>query len=833
MNLFQRNRLLLDTVKPSELFLHLSYDEIGTQRKRTIYYLDDNYVGFGFLMPPLAGASEQTMKRVSQLIASDWPSGTIISFSMFGSPDIEPYVTAYDACHGTQNDYLREVIDKRSAYLRQASVDVIDQRSQTRMRSLQLMVTIKLPCPSVPPEERFLEDVVEWVERSYNALKAVGFDPSEVSPEILCAYLNPLFNWDTHAFWKKARNKKLYNEDHQIRESFMDPGNRIYMPDEKSLVLGDKHVGVMSVKRFPEHFCVHDMTKMIGDVTTDMDVGIKDNFLITMTVMIPDYQKEKSALESKRQKNAWQADGPISKWVSKYKDVKDDFDTLFKDLESGHKNIKMNLTATLFGDTKQELDGICSAVQNYWNGLDFNFLRETYLALPVFLQQIPMNAEYFCMPHLWRYRTMSTAQASHFAPIVGEWFGGSSPALVFNSRLGNPMFLDLFESDTSFSASILAESGSGKSFLTNYMITNYLAYTDQYSAGARVWVIDIGYSYKALCERVNGSYIDFDDESLCINPFEFIVDYKKSSDMLVGIISVMAAPNEGLTDLQNAQLREVLMNLWNARGNDITIDLVASALKEHEMVVVQNVGHQLYPFTTEGEFGAFFNGKSNIDFNESQMTVLELASLKERPLLQRAVLYMIMYSISQSISTLPKNQRKQIILDESWALLNASEDVAVFMSGLYRTIRKSNGSCVVISQSIADLFQSQSGRAIAENSPYMFLLGQTKASIQRAKDNNYLALDEYAYGLMESVQTHKGFYSEIFVIKGRQYGVARLAVDREAQLLYTTDAKETGLLNELQEQGLTRGQAIERYIDNERRGTLGELRARLEAGKAA
>jgi conjugal transfer ATP-binding protein TraC len=833
MNLFERNRLYLDTVKPSELFLHLSYDEIGTERKRTIYYLDDNYIGFGFLMMPLPGANDQTMKRVAQLMSSDWPVGTIIAFSLFGSPDIEPYVSAYEKCHQTENDYLREVIDKRSDYLRRASEDVIDQRSQTRMRSMQLMVSIKLPCVTIPPDKRYLDDLVEWVERSYNALKAIGFDPVEVTPEILCTYLNPMFNWDINAFWKKARNRRLYNEEHQIRDSFMDPGNRINKPDEKTLMLGDKHVGVMSIKRFPEYFCVHDMTKMIGDVTSDMDVGIKDNFLITMTVTIPDVMKEKAALESKRTKNAWQADGPIAKWVSKYKDVKEDFDSLFEDLEKGHKNIKMNLTATLFANSKQELDGVCSAVQNYWNGLDFNFLRETYLSLPIFLQQIPMNAEYFCIPHLWRYRTLSTAQAAHFAPIVAEWFGGMSPALVFSTRLGNPMFLDLFESDTSFSASILAESGSGKSFLTNYMITNYLAYTDQYSDGARVWVIDIGYSYKALCERVNGTYIDFDDEALCINPFEFIVDYKKSSDMLVGIISVMAAPNEGLTDLQNSQLREVLMNLWNERRNDITIDIVANSLKAHDMIVVQNIGHQLYPFTSEGEFGSFFNGKSNIDFNQTQMTVLELASLKERPLLQRAVLYMIMYSISQSISTLPKNQRKQIILDESWALLNASEDVALFMSGLYRTIRKSSGSCTVISQSIADLFQSQSGRAIAENSPHMFLLGQTKASIQRAKDNNYLALDDYAYGLMESVQTHKGFYSEIFVIKGRQYGVARLAVDREAQLLYTTDAKETGLLNALQEQGLSRTEAIDTFIQHERRGTLGELRTKVEGGKAA
>ena len=52
-------------------------------------------------------------------------------------------------------------------------------------------------------------------------------------------------------------------------------------------------------------------------------------------------------------------------------------------------------------------------------------------------------------------------------------------------------------------ATIAAESGSGKSFLANYLITSYL------SLGAQVFVIDVGKSYQNLCELLGGSFIFF------------------------------------------------------------------------------------------------------------------------------------------------------------------------------------------------------------------------------------------------------------------------------------------------------------------------------------
>ena len=64
------------------------------------------------------------------------------------------------------------------------------------------------------------------------------------------------------------------------------------------------------------------------------------------------------------------------------------------------------------------------------------------------------------------------------------------------SRNGQLMSLSLHDSNTNKNLVIAAESGSGKSFLTNELIFSYL------SEGAQVWVIDAGKSYQKMSEML-------------------------------------------------------------------------------------------------------------------------------------------------------------------------------------------------------------------------------------------------------------------------------------------------------------------------------------------
>ena len=69
-------------------------------------------------------------------------------------------------------------------------------------------------------------------------------------------------------------------------------------------------------------------------------------------------------------------------------------------------------------------------------------------------------------------------------------------------------------------------------------------------------MIDVGASYKKLCQLLNGQWIDYAPEkTLVINPFELVKDIKEDMGFLIPILTEMASPNEGLSDLAQSVLQ--------------------------------------------------------------------------------------------------------------------------------------------------------------------------------------------------------------------------------------------------------------------------------------
>ena len=127
---------------------------------------------------------------------------------------------------------------------------------------------------------------------------------------------------------------------------------------------------------------------------------------------------------------------------------------------------------------------------------------------------------------------------------------------------------------------------------------------------------------------LDGDFVEFGEKSqICLNPFQIIKNYNEEADMLVGIIVSMAAMEDKLTDLQLARLRSIMKDLWDEHEGGMTVDRVAEQLLKDEDRRVMDMGHQLFAFTTAGEYGRFFNGQNNVNFN-NHLTCLELEELK-------------------------------------------------------------------------------------------------------------------------------------------------------------------------------------------------------------
>ena len=237
---------------------------------------------------------------------------------------------------------------------------------------------------------------------------------------------------------------------------------------------------------------------------------------------------------------------------------------------------------------------------------------------------------------------------------------------------------------------------------------------------------------------------------------------------------------------------------------------MAEALKNHEDRRVQDVGEQLYPFTTQGEYGRFFNGHNNIRF-KNRFTVLELEELKGRKHLQQVVLLQLIYQIQQEMYLGERDRRKIVFIDEAWDLLTQG-DVGKFIETGYRRFRKYGGSAVTVTQSVNDLYDSPTGKAIAENSANMYLLGQKAETINALKKEGRLPLGEGGYEYLKTVHTVTGVYSEIFFITEMGTGIGRLIVDPFHKLLYSSRAEDVNAIKQLTRKGLSVADAISQLL---------------------
>jgi conjugal transfer ATP-binding protein TraC len=781
------------------LFSALAYDP-----DHQLFLLADASIGFGFICRPLTGADPSVSARVNVLLNQDWPTETLLQVSLWTSPDIEESLAIMQTRRLKQQKTIYKAMTQASIdFLRQGTGKAPETVSAARLRRSQVIVTVKLPIVNPRPSENELVRAAELQRATQQSLTTIGLNPDVLDADHYVRVLNTVLNWNYDAGWKD-RVVPECDPTQLIRDQLLDYDNALET-DEKGVWLGPKRVKTLSAKRTPDHFYFGSAKSYLGDILSGTR-GIRQNTLISLTLHYPDAESTRARQEGVRQFITNQVNTPIARFLPALIQRKHNFDVLFDAYGDGDRPIRSYFGLVLFCDDGEESAAISNA-RVYFRELGFQLLEDKYFCLPFFLNCLPFGAERAAIADLKRYRTLATRHAIPLLPVFGDWAGTGTPTLNFVSRNGEHMAVSLFDTTGNYNLCIAAESGKGKSFLTNEIIVSYL------TEGAQIWTIDVGRSYENLCEVLEGDFVKFTHGSgICMNPFEIVQNFEEEADMLAGLVSQMAAPMEKLSDFQTAGLKRVLKHLWTEKAQAMAVDDIAAILCREDDQRLRDVGEQLFPFTSRGEYGRYFNGRNNARFS-NDFTVLELEELKGRKHLQQVVLLQLIYQIQQEMYLGERNRPKIVIIDEAWDLLTEG-DVAKFMEHGYRRFRKYGGAAVTITQSVNDLYRNAAGRAIVENSANMYLLGQKAEVIEGMKQDRRLPLSDGGYELLKTVHTLPGAYSEIFFLTEMGSGIGRLIVDPFKRLLFSTKPEDVQALKQLRRQGLSLGDAIQQLQSN-------------------
>lgn len=512
----------------------LAYDEDDH-----VFLMDDHSAGFGFMCEPLCGADEKVQERMNGFLNQEFPSKTTLQFVLFRSPDINQEMYRMMGLRdGFRHELLTSVIKERINFLQHHTTDRIFAKTNKGIydngliQDLKLFVTCKVPIKNNNPTESELQQLAQLRTKVESSLQTVGLRPRTMTAVNYIRIMSTILNWGPDASWR--HDSVDWEMDKPICEQIFDYGTDVEV-SKNGIRLGDYHAKVMSAKKLPDVFYFGDALTYAGDLSGG-NSSIKENYMVVTNVFFPEAESTKNTLERKRQFTVNQAYGPMLKFVPVLADKKESFDTLYESMKEGAKPVKITYSVVLFAPTKERVEAAAMAARNIWRESRFELMEDKFVALPMFLNCLPFCTDRDAVRDLFRYKTMTTEQAAVVLPVFGEWKGTGTYHAALISRNGQLMSLSLHDSNTNKNLVIAAESGSGKSFLTNELIFSYL------SEGAQVWVIDAGKSYQKLSEMLNGDFVHFEEGThVCLNPFELIQNYEDEEDAIVSLVCAMAS----------------------------------------------------------------------------------------------------------------------------------------------------------------------------------------------------------------------------------------------------------------------------------------------------
>tara|TARA_R110002051_G_scaffold325827_2_gene431774 strand:- start:3544 stop:5991 length:2448 start_codon:yes stop_codon:yes gene_type:complete len=798
------NRGLKDRLFPKEMQASRLVPILAYDPDNGIYLNDDQTLGFAFLCEPLNYGDEKIQDRVTELFNQLFPEETTLQFILFRSPDVEAKLASMMALRdGFRHSLLTNVVRERIKYLRHYTNEKLVTKNKKGVydnglvQDLKLIITVKIPITNPQPSKSEMEKVSDLREKVDSSLRAIGLQPRKMDADMLIRTMSTMLNWGPNASWREGGTP--WEHDKTIADQVFDYGSEIRL-DKNSMMLGDQHVRVLSAKKLPPAFFFSSAMAYVGDISGGSS-SVRENYMIVVNIFYPPNQKTKDRLETKRKITVNQAYGPMLKMVPVLAEKKGDFDVMYDAIGDGASIVQVSYSAIIFAPTRERVQSAATSMASFWKESRFTILEDNFVSLPIFLNGLPLCTDRKAVKHLKRYKTMTSKQAAVLVPIFGEWKGTGTFHSALLSRNGQLMSASLHDSDTNKNLVIAAESGSGKSFWANELLLSYM------SEGAQVWVIDAGKSYQNLNEVLEGDFLQFNDSTnICLNPFPLVRDYADEEDALVSLVATMASEKGLLTELQKSHLKRIMSELWDEHAQGLKVDHIAAACLASEDQRVRDIGSQLYMFTSKGNYGKYFAYDNNVRF-ANPFTVLELDELQGRKHLRQVVLLQLIYQIQQEVFLGEPNRKKICFIDEAWDLLKEGE-VATFIEHAYRKFRKYGGSVIIATQSINDLYENTVGRAIAENSSSMHLLGQTAETVESVRESKRLSLSEGGFNLLRSVHTVAGVYSEIFIKSKNGTGVGRLIVGEYPKLMYSTDPVDRNDINRYKNKGMNVNNAI-------------------------
>jgi type IV secretion system protein TrbE len=432
---------------------------------------------------------------------------------------------------------------------------------------------------------------------------------------------------------------------------------------------------------------------------------------------------------------------------------------------------EFSLTVVIYDHDLAKVETACSEFYKVFSVHDGALYEESYNLLNAYLASIPGN----CAFNLRRVLILNTNYADYsflFSLHSGEPVNAhlrQEYLAVLETNHQTPYYLNLHARDVAHTM-ILGQTGAGKSFLLNFLITNLQKYTP------RTFIFDLGGSFESLTQLFGGVYVrvGMNSPDFRINPF-VLPPTKPHLDFLALFAKVLAEANgeARLTSEEEQDLYHQIENLYEIEPELRSLGTLANTLPRH-------LARRFQKWTAGGQFGFLFdNPEDTITFSRFQC--FDFQGMSQYPDLLEPLLFYILHRANDVIANREINHLfKTFFIDEAWIFFR-NPAVQTYIVEALKTWRKQNAAMVLSTQSLDELRKSEILDVIVESCPTKIFLANPGMDGELYREQFHL--NDTELELISTLIPKR----QMLIKKPGLTKVANLEVDPKSYWLYTND----------------------------------------------
>ncbi|HUZ97465.1 MAG TPA: DUF87 domain-containing protein [Edaphobacter sp.] len=396
---------------------------------------------------------------------------------------------------------------------------------------------------------------------------------------------------------------------------------------------------------------------------------------------------------------------------SKQADIENLGDCL-RALGDGQSLGDFSLTIVLYGGSKTEVNQLVGEFASVFTNADGNLFEETYNQLNAYFATVPGNYA-VNLRKLYLLNTNYADLSFLFTILPGEKTNahlGTEYLAALETDNSTPYFLNLHNGEVAHTL-ILGMTGSGKSYLCNFLLQNAQKY------GPLTFIFDIGGSFQSLTHIFGGSYLNVGQEAreFTINPFS-LPQTKENLQFLFSFFRVLIEGNgqRYLLDFkEERRLWDGIERVYMLEPDQRTVSNFAN--------IVGELKERLHRWTRGGQYGFLFdNAEDTLSFSRFQ--TFNFHGWNDAPDVLEPLLFYVLHRASNEIAD-PKKLAtfKMFLLDEAWLFIK-NKTIRNYVVQAQKTWRKHNAAMILATQSIKELQESGMLQVVSESCPTKIFL---------------------------------------------------------------------------------------------------------------